>query len=246
MINVIFRKQKKIVSLATMPERENSLKQVIQKLLPQVDCINVYLNNWQTIPKFLINSKINIVKSQDYKDLGASGKFFWADKISGYHFTCDDDILYPENYIENQIENIEKYNRKVIIGRSGGIMYDNLPDSLFIKDYFELIHYNIELQEDIFVHLLGTGILAYHTDTISVSLKDFPERNMVDMCFASVAQQQKIPMVIAKHPISFIHETRSFENSISRQMIKNKNNKFNTNLKQIELFKKNIPWILYK
>ena len=40
-------------SLASIPTREWVLEKVVQRLLPQVDALNVFLNGWDHVPAFL-------------------------------------------------------------------------------------------------------------------------------------------------------------------------------------------------
>ena len=106
--------KKVTVSIATIPSRKEALKITIDSLINQVDKIYIYLNNYEEIPNYLTyNSyklktqglkKIEYFRSQNYKDLGDVGKFHCVGIIKGYHFTCDDDIIYPDNYIKYMIE----------------------------------------------------------------------------------------------------------------------------------------------
>ena len=68
--------------------------------------------------------KINWVCSDEseHGDLGDVGKFYFSSNemkekfgISGYVFTCDDDIIYPDWHVSRTIGQLEKHAGKRII-----------------------------------------------------------------------------------------------------------------------------------
>lgn len=195
-------KEEIVASLATIPSRSGSLEKTINSLYSQVDRINVYLNNYKKIPKFLLQEKIHVVQSQVYGDIGDSGKFWWCDKVEGYHFICDDDLTYPEDYIEKMISKIEHYERKAIVGLHGSFFRQPFlryhpsqrkgKKRASSKKTLHLLH---SLQEDTFVQMLATSSLTYHTSTIQVTKDDFEHVNMADVWFSLIAQKQGVPRV---------------------------------------------------
>ena len=182
------QKNKKItISLASMPSRVNALERTIESLIKQTDTINIYLNGFNKIPDFIKQKKINYYMSQNYKDLGDIGKFYWAHQINGYHFTCDDDIIYPKNYIENTIKKLEKY--KGFVSYHGAILIEP------IKSYYDcrkVYHFEKKVLKDQKVHVLGTGVMAYDADEIKLHHRMFKQKNMTDLYIAIFAKKQKI------------------------------------------------------
>ena len=148
------------VSLATFPEREASLRRTINSLSPWADRINVFLNQYKEPPAWLNHSKINIKVGES--DLGDRGKFWWGETVQGYHFVCDDDILYSEAYAKLLLSKIEFYHREAIVGVHGSRL------SYPLNDYYSpqgrwLITFRDDKPEDMALDFLGTGALAYHT-----------------------------------------------------------------------------------
>ena len=88
-----------ICGVASIPERSENLRQTIESILPFVDELHVFLNNYPATPKYLQNPKISVYRSQDYHDLGDAGKFFTVGKKRGFYLAIDDDIIYPEDYV---------------------------------------------------------------------------------------------------------------------------------------------------
>ena len=196
--------QKVHVGIASIPARENLLKRTIQSLIYQVDKIYVYLNNYINIPEFLKNNpKIEVSCSEDYGDRGDAGKFFAFikhDNLKGYYFGCDDDLIYPGDYVYTMINAIENNNRKAIIGIHGIILDD------VVKDYYRnrsVIACLNKTTVNTFCHLLGTGAIAFHTDTIKVPEKW--NKNMADITFGMAAQKQKVPMLCINHEGDWLH-----------------------------------------
>ena len=112
-----------IAAIATMPERLHLLEKVILSLRSQVDIIQVYLNNFETIPTFLASEEA-LLSRDALGDIGDAGKFFWFDKEEyDYYLTVDDDLLYPENYVSTLIHEFEKRHKKAIIGVRGFLFF---------------------------------------------------------------------------------------------------------------------------
>lgn len=235
-------KNKKItVSIASIPSRIIPLEITINSLISQVDILNVYLNNYKNIPSFLYNKKIIVMRSQDYKDLGDIGKFYWIDKIDGYHFTCDDDIIYPNNYIQSMIKEINKYN--------GFISYHGVIFKQPFKSFTNsktTYHFRRFVGNDYLVNLLGTGVMGYDADIIKIPLDIFKHKNMADIFIAIFAKNKKIPCMVIKHKKNYLKDYYKENSSfffLFKSFISNISNKSkkNDNI-QTQLIKDNAPW----
>lgn len=181
-----------IASLATIPSRAGILPSTIASLLDQVDRLNVYLNGFRNVPAFLKHRKINAITSQQFGDWGDAGKCWWAEDASGYYFTVDDDILYPPDYCEVLIRKIEELGRNAVVGVHGVVLVDPFHNYHASRRVY---HFESALPEDRFVHILGTGTLAYYHTAIRVNVGRFLVRNAADIFFGMFAQQQAVPLV---------------------------------------------------
>jgi glycosyltransferase involved in cell wall biosynthesis len=180
-------------SMASFPARRVMLEQTVASIIPQVDFLNVYLNGYDETPGFLRNAKIQVIHSREYGDLRDNGKFFFLDSVPwGYHFTIDDDIVYPHDYVQKMVLKIEQYNRKAIVGCHGVVFA--APFVEFMKGR-QVFHFKCGLASDRLVNLLGTGTTAYHVGAISLSRIDFREPGMADLWLAVAAKRQKVPMI---------------------------------------------------
>ena len=131
-------------------------------------------------------------------DLGDRGKFRFVDGFSGYYVTVDDDINYPSFYVEHLIDGIERYGRRAIVGWHGSILDPAITD-FYDTSRRRVLEFSKDVPEDTFVHVLGTGAAAMHTDTLALSLADFPAPNMADIFVALQALRHDVPLVTLAH-----------------------------------------------
>ncbi len=232
-------RDKVFVGIAAIPTRVNSFKKTIESLIHQVDEIGVYLNGWNKIPDFLKHPKIKIQQSQLTGDIGDAGKFFWIDNYSGYYFTCDDDIVYPQDYIQRTINKIEDYKRKAVIGFHGSVLLPNFQHYYDVKSR-NVLSFNFDRKKDEHVHILGTGTIGFHTSTIQVKLSDFKKPNMADIFFGKLGQEQEVPFIVQKHLKGEMYSIESGE-SISDSGIKRKGSRLDTSSDQNKLVKE-VNW----
>jgi hypothetical protein len=184
-------------NMATIPKRISQLQVVVECILPQVDHLNIYLNNFEEVPWFLDSPKINVVRSQDLGDRGDAGKFYWANKVSGYYFTIDDDIVYPPDYVQVLKEALDKRGKKCAVGVHGEMYPDEIRH--WTRDRVKTLHFYYENPRDTPVHVLGTGCTAFHTDFIDVDPEEFKIPNMADVWFTIICSRNFFFRVVIAH-----------------------------------------------
>ena len=96
----------KTVLIASIPEREQMLKKTVNSLKNQVDYIFVALNNYDHIPVFLKDDIYTLTNNK----LGDAERYYDMVNCIGYLFGCDDDLIYPSNYVNTMINAVDKYN----------------------------------------------------------------------------------------------------------------------------------------
>lgn len=204
----MIRGDRVVACIASMPDRDWALAKTVESLRDQVDEIVVYLNDYDEIPAFLRQPRITVLRSQDNGDHGDASKFFAVSSMyangKAYILTCDDDIVYPPDYARLAVEGVEKYGRKAFVGFHGA----TLPRSP--QNYYRSrtpFHWSRELAEDTPVHVLGTGLLAFHTNLAKkhkLSMDVMRHRNMADLNLGVWAKTHKIPLVCLSHRALFI------------------------------------------
>jgi len=198
-----------IACLATIPSRAGALKKVCESLLPQVDRLFIYFNEYtqDEVPCWAkMMSKITWVCSEESErgDLGDVGKFYFSSKemrekfkISGYVFTCDDDIIYPDWYVSRTIKDLESYaTNRVIVSYHGSrlprkcINYHRQKKQLPVKG---------TVRTRTQVHVAGTGCMAFDSNLFCPSLNMFEHTNMADIYVAKWAKQNHVPLQVLPH-----------------------------------------------
>jgi hypothetical protein len=179
-------------AVASVPGRQAQLAAVVAAIAPQVDVLHVYLNGYATVPDFLQgNPAIRVARSQEWGDVRDNGKFFFLNEAGSYYITLDDDLAYPADYVRTLLLNIEKYGRQAVVGVHGVLLADPLTQFYANRT---VLHFTHALEADRSVHLLGTGTVAFHRDTLALTYSDFGEPGMADLWFAIAAKRQGVPL----------------------------------------------------
>jgi glycosyltransferase involved in cell wall biosynthesis len=231
------------IGIAAIPERESALQKTIESLISQVAKIGVYLNGWKKIPDFLRHEKIEIAGYQG-QDLGDVGKFFWVDDHDGVYFTCDDDLVYPKDYVKRTIDKLKEYNYKAAIGWHGSLIKEPFVN------YYEgssrrVFVFSAHRPYDTPVHILGTGCCAFHTRELPIKKSDFTHPNMADIFFSIKGQEKNLPFIVIKHEKDEITEVEgSKESSIYAHSHADKDTKKNTREIQNKFVSEHKPWVI--
>jgi hypothetical protein len=201
-----FKREKVIASLATIKCRRKSLRQTVEHLIPQVDKLYIYANDYMPRESFYHNND-KIIVHNEYGDIGDVGKFVVPDNFKGYHFTCDDDLIYPNDYVLKSIVNIEKYKRKAVISYHGRRWFnakkiENYYNNNNCKAY-SCLKQAIAASK---IHIPGTGVMAYHTDTVRFPLSLFKQTNMSDIFAGIHLNDKEIDTWMESHSNGWITE----------------------------------------
>lgn len=241
------KNSKVFVGIASIPQRVYSLEKTINSLMHQVDEIGVFLDNYDYVPKFILNNdKIAYKLSGDFsRDVGDAGKFYWVDGFSGFYFTCDDDLIYPNDYVKKTINKIVSFQGPAVVGWHGSVFLSPFEDYYSSKSR-RVFAFGAPRPYDTPVHILGTGCLGFHTEHIKVSFDDFLTPNMADVYFSCLGQQQRIPFVVIEHAKGEIVES---DNSQDFSIYKHSSqevsgSRHNTKEKQNKIVK-SISWNLH-
>lgn len=187
-----------LVGIATIPERHRSMVKVLDSLSRQADEIVLSLNGYKEIPPS-IRKYTNVVPLlQRSGGNGDAEKFAAVDDWEGYVLTCDDDILYPRDYVRTLVAGIERYERKAIVGFHGGTTL-GWNGSAVAASHKRIQCLGELPADDPEVNVLGTGVLGWHTDRIPVWRDIFRYANMADVQMCCHARLFGIPFVALAH-----------------------------------------------
>jgi glycosyltransferase involved in cell wall biosynthesis len=193
--------------MASIPGREAQLKIAISSILPYVDQLFLFLNEYSHIPPWLLQLKkvTPYLSWQEKTNMGDAGKFFGLNKIPGddyYYFTLDDDMVYPPGYTWKMIEKIEKHHRRGVVGCGGYIM--KAAVNHFYTDRQSNWHITTLNSEDRSVHILHSCLTAWHSSALDFRYEDCSKPNMGDIWLGIAAQKKQAPMILIERPANWV------------------------------------------
>ena len=168
-------------NMATYPAREPTLGAVLARLAPQVDVLNITLNEYRSAPN-IQNIPSNVRLLWPPTDLKDTGKFYPRAPETGFVFYVDDDILYPKNYVEQTLWWFDRYQTQRCALGFHGCFYlafhqadlRRLPKLLrtWVRGQDHLAQnrrtfsFDEKLDHPTVVDQLGTGTLAMRTENL--------------------------------------------------------------------------------
>lgn len=205
--------QRRVGAMASFPPRRDALAEAISTILPQIDTLVLYLNNYEDIPDFVQDPKIRVIRSQEAAgDLRDNGKFYdLPEDNSSYIFTFDDDLLYPTDYVARMIHNIEMLNRSSVVGLHGVVFPEK---SKFTRLSQRLVSHFLHAQQGHFVDLLGTGTTAWHSSIFKPSYKHFGTTGVCDLWFAALTAQKGIPLFSVPREAHWLRLYKVFDENL--------------------------------
>ena len=214
-----------IVGIASIPKRINALYQTLASLEHQANKIYVALNGYTEIPEWAGQFR-NVEFTLTDNIMGDANKFLALDKAKGYFFSCDDDIIYPDNYVKTMVNKLKKFGNAIVTCH--GRVVPNKPIQRFYKDT-EQHHFQIRQRNDIAVHIPGTGVCAFYAPDLKLSYYDFGCANMADIWLGLFAQKNQIPVICIERRRKWLDVAQIPENETIYQ------SNVNADEKQVEL-----------
>jgi hypothetical protein len=183
-------------SMSTIAWREPGLAQAVASILPQVDWLNVFLQGHDRVPDCLHSNKVTVVR-----DISAPESAWRGAVAEGYHFTVDDDIIYPPDYVERCVRKIDELDRRVVVGFHGIIYPPRMVR--YFKDR-RAWPYDHGCDSDRFVHAIGTGTASFHTSALRLTRDDFAQPNSCDLYLGIACQKQRVPMLCLERKTGYL------------------------------------------
>lgn len=193
------------VNIATYkPRIENgSLERAIDSLIGQVDEVRVYFNpDKDSVSWNMGTSYKNCYVLNGNKNLTDNGKFYFLDQITEpeIYLTCDDDLIYPPDYVKRMVEAIEHY--KCIVSFHGRQLLGTGVDYYTSHKSFHCLHGVIH---DEVIDVVGTGVCGFDTRYFHPKGLAFsPDQKMSDLIFSLEAAKQGKQMGVISHAPNWI------------------------------------------
>lgn len=205
-----------IANLATYPARAHILEQAVTRLAPQVETLNVVLNEHDEIPAWMAKfENLNpVLPEEDFKDIG---KFVPQAPVNSIVILVDDDLIYPADYVSRMVDGAMAagiFEGKGAIGGLHGTHYRKILSRVSAKDLAKvLLRRNFRvgafrktwcfwkaLNHPVRVDQIGTGT-AILPARLMPNLEVMQSgKRYADVKLAQWAHQNEIPIVALPRP----------------------------------------------
>ena len=194
-----------VANMASFPARKDILLEAIERLLPQVDRINLCLNEYDEIPKELAKySTLHpFIPEMDYKDIG---KFVPKVEDDDYVLLVDDDIPYPSDYVETLFSNYLKYRSENAVVGVHGIIYSDVYDGNVASR--KVFMYARSLEKDRVVNQLGTGTVLLKGHKMPSLDYMMGSQRYVDVRFSRYLYEKNIPLICISRSENWLSEQK--------------------------------------
>lgn len=211
-----------IAQLASIPERHSILHRVVSSLINQVDEIRLSLyvplesltanddepgKQSYEVPAWMKHEKIKLTfHDNQYQD---GSKFLRAPTEPGHYvLVCDDDIAYPEGFVQHMISLLKNpFKDRSILSIMGKVMQPR-PIRSYFKD--ELICCKtFETQKALYaVEIPGTCAMVYCTDHVVITTEAMKSPNS-DICVGVWAKQNGVRCYVIPHGATWLTDLTS-------------------------------------
>ena len=184
-----------VAGMATMPSRRGDLRTAIGSIIRQVDRLYLFLDRFE-IPVDIRHPKIVVLRSQEFGDLRANGKLLGLTMCSGpcWYFTVDDDIRYPDDYVQRMTLQLAALPRQTVLGVHGSRLK---PPMNSYRENRESLHRAQMRTRHEPVDVIGTDSAAFNTEVLNFDVRKWPTVNMVDLNFAIECAKRGIARKLA-------------------------------------------------
>ena len=181
--------------LASIPGREESLRRVVDSLLPQVDHVYIALNGHTEIPETMIGVERVTMEFRDNKN-GDAEKFSFLNRVEGFVIIVDDDLVFPKFFVDIMRNKVKTHKCPVSFH---GKCYANRPIESYRKSFTSNYRCLGGQIGSHMVDIIGTGTLAFNVDMVKLSMEDFPYPNMGEVWFSKVCFEQGVTLMTVEH-----------------------------------------------
>lgn len=186
------RKSRVVAVMATFPARKRFVGEAIASLMRQVDQFYLVANqcNKRELERLVPKGTEVIIPPKDLKD---TGKFFVKVEPDDYVILCDDDIIYPPDYVERLQSVYKEFEHlKPIVGVHGvtySDFFDGNPAGRIVQVFHQV------MPGHCFVNQLGTGTLLCRGTQMPEFAFMETSSKFVDVRFAVHSQRKGYPRI---------------------------------------------------
>ena len=190
-----------IASLATIKGREKQRAITVGSLYQQCDYVRVHA------------APLECGREDDARKFHLP----MPDDMPAYILTCDDDFRYAPNYAEWMVQVLAERTAEYgpcVISLMGRTLRPPLASYYRDGQNYTKYDWRDPTAREGPVHLPGTGVMCYHTDTIRFTMDDFPEQNCADIMVGIKCNALNIPIIRVSPPCKNWLELLEVDNTI--------------------------------
>ncbi|MEM8750496.1 MAG: hypothetical protein AAGF28_09345 [Pseudomonadota bacterium] len=221
-----------VANVCTYPPRREAMIKMVNRIAPQVDTLNVVLNEYSSVPDELLSiSNVNpILPFENMRDVG---KFFPRSDDDCYVLLLDDDIIYPTDYAQQTLSRYQKLKAgNSFAGYHGSIYERTLMESLLgavgmrksngngsLYESRKVYFFKTALKKYVKVDQLGTGVMIAPQRLLPTYEYMRTSQKFCDVRLARWSFEQDIDLVTMPREGNWLNALR-FEESIFEDFTK--------------------------
>lgn len=189
-----------VAGIATIPSRIQQVQRTIESLAPQVDCIHLSLNHFSGNPFLHKDWKLNTASIIAFDWTQGSDEQKFRQVEGDIYLSCDDDLIFPPNYVQVIKEKLALYDITTFHGRN----FNHFPIHSYYKSAGSKYRCLDKVSIDVPVQVGGTGCMAFKPANFHVTLNDFPSKYMADVHLAVKAMKEGKRIMCIAHESGWI------------------------------------------
>jgi len=189
-------------TMCMMPGRYPESLKTVDSLEGQVDRLYLSLNGFDFVPEELKKDWIEILHVG--KNLGDASRFYllrFTGDIDSHVISCDDDIVYPETYVSDFLE---EHNKKPdsVLCHHGKILQVN-HNEIFMKSMLAIRQENKEYHDGL--HMPGSGAVFIPKDIFNkLEFTSLVHMNQADVHLAANFFKLGVNLIGVPHPHNYV------------------------------------------
>jgi|SRR5688500_15323519 len=187
--------------MASLPDRRHTLMKSIRSLIDQVGTVQIAVNyELDPLQNNLTNHIQKIKFIQHDNSLQDGARFINAHAKPGYCLVCDDDIVYPPDFVETMI------NWHTAVGGFVTVMGKVLkprPLESYYKGWAQNFRTFDKIDQLQRVDIPGCCGILWHTKEVIVNDKDMDIPNS-DVCVGIAARMSDVPCHVVPHSADWL------------------------------------------
>lgn len=209
--------QKTIIGMASYKARESGMLKVVAALAKQCDHMFVALNGYkedevESIQQSVPYGNVTFVGYRGDDDLGCQNKFRFITecKNNDYYLTVDDDIAYPDDYVDKLTRCIDSFGGRAYVSYHGSRFV--LDDGVIAQASKKIVFtYGKNVHQTVRINMAGTGVGGCIPSMLGLDFSIFNKKKNTgdDELLAIWARDHGVPMYVLKHKTGWLstHET---------------------------------------